>query len=190
MFQINLLFLFLLCQAVKFCRDVASAARSFQVFAVSVDPWLEGWVLVLHVFAEGFAPSLTKLADMACVCVLQSTVVRLPLFPVLGIFFIYRFLFLLCSPFHAFSLFATFALVSHHVVIEFTHLPWPLFRSLTTLELGSFGKYGRPEAASLCYLLVLLLLPEFFLRLALLDLFEATVVKLDVLVRPLSALGI
>ena len=190
MFQINLLFLFLLCQAVKFCRDVASTARSFQVFAVSVDPWLEGWVLVLHVFAEGFAPSLTKLADMACVCVLQSTVVRLPLFPVLGIFFIYRFLFLLCSPFHAFSLFATFALVSHHVVIEFTHLPWPLFRSLTTLELGSFGKYGRPEAASLCYLLVLLLLPEFFLRLALLDLFEATVVKLDVLVRSLSALGI
>ena len=182
MFQINLLFLFLLCQAVKFCRDVASTARSFQVFAVSVDPWLEGWVLVLHVFAEGFAPSLTKLADMACVCVLQSTVVRLPLFPVLGIFFIYRFLFLLCSPFHAFSLFATFALVSHHVVIEFTHLPWPLFRSLTTLELGSFGKYGRPEAASLCYLLVLLLLPEFFLRLGLLDLLEATVVKLDVLV--------
>ena len=70
MFQINLLFLFLLCQAVKFCRDVAGAARSFQVFAVSVDPWLEGWVLVLHVFAEGFAPCLTKLADMACVCAL------------------------------------------------------------------------------------------------------------------------
>ena len=182
MFQINLLFLFLLCQAVKFCRDVASAARSFQVFAVSVDPWLEGRVLMLHVFAVGLAPCFTKLADMACVCALESTVVRLPLFLALGIFFIYLFLFLLCSPFHAFSLLAAFALVSHHVVIEFTYFPWPLLRSLATLELGSLGKYGRPEAASLCYLLVLLLLPEFFLRLGLLDLFEATVVKLDVLV--------
>ena len=72
--------------------------------------------------------------------------------------------------------------MSHHIVIELTHLPWPLLRSLATLELGSFGKYGRPEAASLCDLLVLLLLPELFLRFALLDLFEATVVKLDVLV--------
>ena len=70
----------------------------------------------------------------------------------------------------------------HHIVIELTDFPWPLLRSLPALELGSFGKYGRPEAASLCYLLVLLLLPEFFLRFALLDLFEATVVKLDVLV--------
>ena len=60
----------------------------------------------------------------------------------------------------------------HHIVIELTDFPWPLLRSLPALELGSFGKYGRPEAASLCYLLVLLLLPEFFLRFALLDLFD------------------
>ena len=70
MFQIDLLFLLLLCHVVELCRDVTSTAGSLQVLAVSVDPWLEGWVLVLHVLAEGFATSLAEFADMARVCVL------------------------------------------------------------------------------------------------------------------------
>ena len=70
MFQIDLLFLLLLCHVVELCRDVTSTAGPLQVLAVSVDPWLEGRVLVLHVLAEGFATCLAEFADMARVCVL------------------------------------------------------------------------------------------------------------------------
>ena len=137
---------------------------------------------MLHVFAERFATSFAKFANMACVRILESTVICLPRLLVLVIFISHFFLSLLRSPFHAFSLGTKSAQRFHHIAIEFVYFPRPLFRSLTTLEFCTLRKYSGPEATSLCYLLVLLLLSELLLRLGLLDLFETTVVQLNVLV--------